>query len=176
MSKLTVERVASTEDRTLPVFAEVDELMERIRNRAYEICRERGFAPGRDLDDWLAAEREICWPSAAFEEEDDEYEIKLALAGFDPEDITVTATPMEVIVRAVHESDEEDEAPTGRSWTEFRRNSVWRRFELPGPIEVDELEVEYENGLLEIEMPKVDAAHAVPHGGRKRVIPVTTAA
>ncbi len=31
----------------------------RIRARAYEIHLERGGMPGRDLDDWLEAEREI---------------------------------------------------------------------------------------------------------------------
>jgi hypothetical protein len=29
-----------------------------IRRRAYEICLERGGQPGRELDDWLKAERE----------------------------------------------------------------------------------------------------------------------
>jgi hypothetical protein len=32
---------------------------EEIRGRAYEIYLERGEQPGRDLDDWLQAEREL---------------------------------------------------------------------------------------------------------------------
>src|SRR5260370_27309546 len=32
---------------------------EEIRRRAYEIYRERGEQPGRELDDWLQAEREL---------------------------------------------------------------------------------------------------------------------
>ena len=32
---------------------------ERIRNRAHAIYEERGAAPGRDVDDWLQAEREL---------------------------------------------------------------------------------------------------------------------
>ena len=31
---------------------------EEVRRRAYEIYFERGEQPGRDLDDWLQAERE----------------------------------------------------------------------------------------------------------------------
>lgn len=31
---------------------------EEIRMRAYEIYRERGEAPGSEMDDWLQAERE----------------------------------------------------------------------------------------------------------------------
>ena len=32
---------------------------ENTRRRAYEICLERGGQPGRELDDWLKAEREF---------------------------------------------------------------------------------------------------------------------
>jgi hypothetical protein len=31
-----------------------------IRRRAYEIYLERGEEPGRDLEDWLQAERELA--------------------------------------------------------------------------------------------------------------------
>ena len=33
---------------------------EEIKRRAYEIYLERGEAPGRDLEDWLQAERELA--------------------------------------------------------------------------------------------------------------------
>jgi hypothetical protein len=32
---------------------------DEIRQRAYEIYVRRGGAPGRDIDDWAAAEREL---------------------------------------------------------------------------------------------------------------------
>jgi hypothetical protein len=34
-------------------------LENKIRRRAYEIYLERGEQPGRDLDDWFQAEREL---------------------------------------------------------------------------------------------------------------------
>jgi hypothetical protein len=33
---------------------------EEIKHRAYEIYLERGEEPGRDLEDWLQAERELA--------------------------------------------------------------------------------------------------------------------
>jgi hypothetical protein len=33
--------------------------LERISRAAYRRAQQRNFAPGRELDDWLAAEREI---------------------------------------------------------------------------------------------------------------------
>ena len=35
---------------------------QEIRRRAYEIYLERGEEPGRDLEDWLQAERELASP------------------------------------------------------------------------------------------------------------------
>jgi hypothetical protein len=32
---------------------------QEIRNRAYEICLQRGAQPGYELEDWLQAEREL---------------------------------------------------------------------------------------------------------------------
>jgi len=31
----------------------------KIANRAYQLASARGFAPGRELEDWLQAEREV---------------------------------------------------------------------------------------------------------------------
>lgn len=36
-----------------------EELQENIRRRAYELYEQRGSEHGRDLDDWIAAEKEI---------------------------------------------------------------------------------------------------------------------
>ena len=32
---------------------------QRIAERAYQLAEQRGFTPGREMDDWLAAEREV---------------------------------------------------------------------------------------------------------------------
>ena len=38
----------------------VNPAREEIKRRAYEIYLERGEEPGRDLEDWLQAERELA--------------------------------------------------------------------------------------------------------------------
>ncbi len=35
---------------------------DRIAEKAYEIFKSRGGKPGRDLDDWLQAEKELARP------------------------------------------------------------------------------------------------------------------
>jgi hypothetical protein len=47
----------SLERREIPSFS--DDRAQRIAERAYWRAERRGFEPGRELDDWLEAEREV---------------------------------------------------------------------------------------------------------------------
>jgi hypothetical protein len=63
-SKLNRKRISeiqatSTQVETGQVSVVNSTRREEIRRRAYEIYRERGEQPGRELDDWLQAEREL---------------------------------------------------------------------------------------------------------------------
>lgn len=157
MAKLNMQKVSNVDDRNLPIFKEFDAIAEQIRHRAFDLFKIRGFNDGRDFDDWLTAEREICWPKAELVEEDDEFEIKMALAEFDPKEITVTATPREVIVKAAHsDKQKKSSKKDGKKvrWSEFRDSSVYRRIALPAEVDVDKISAEFEHGMLEIEAPK----------------------
>ncbi len=160
MSKPKIEKVPSVEDRSLPVFDEFEKITERIRKRAYEFFKEHGFGDGRDLEDWLRAEREVCWPTAEFAEDDERFTLKVALAGFDADDITVTANPQELIVKAIEETrdsgeeaEEDEEGPTVH-WSEFHHENVYRHVTLPAEVDVDEIKAELKRGLLTIVAPK----------------------
>jgi HSP20 family protein len=159
MPQLDVQKVSKTDDRSLPIFEELDRLADRIRVQAYNLFSRRGGGEGHALDDWISAEREFCWPSAELTELDGEYDVKVALAGFDPAEIAVTATPREVIVKASHEhrrSSEEKEAKV--RWSEFRSNDVYRRVPLPAAVDVEKVTATFKNGLLQIVAPVAKAA------------------
>ena len=55
----TEPRATSTQAKTGEVSVGNSARDEDIRRRAYEIYLERGSEPGRELDDWLQAEREL---------------------------------------------------------------------------------------------------------------------
>lgn len=162
MSKLSVKTVPTADDRSLSVFAEFDELAERIRERAFQIFAGRNFEEGSALEDWLAAEHQICWPAAEMIEEDKEYEIKVALAGYTPDEISVTAAPREIIVKAEHESHKKEDDDSMTLFSEFVSNSVLRRFELPSDVDAEHIKAEFKHGLLEIEAPKLVKSKAKP--------------
>jgi hypothetical protein len=52
-------QATSTQVETGEVSAGNSTRAEEVRLRAYEIYLERGEQPGRELDDWLQAEREL---------------------------------------------------------------------------------------------------------------------
>lgn len=158
MSKLNIQKVSSPEDRKLPIFEELDEVADRIRVRAYNLFANRGFSEGHELEDWFMAQREICWPAAELVEENDEYEVKIALAGFEPKDISVTATPRELIIKASRRDErKEDKDRDGAKvrWSEFHSNDVYRQIAFPSDVDVGKIKAEFEQGMLEIEAPKL---------------------
>ena len=57
---MTEIQATSTQVETGEVSVENLARDEEIRRRAYEIYLERGEQPGRELDDWLQAEREVA--------------------------------------------------------------------------------------------------------------------
>lgn len=170
MSEIKLNKVVRADDRTLPVFGEVDRLMLEISRRAHELFEARGSGHGHELDDWLEAERELCWPPAEFAEGESEFVLSVGLPGFEPQEIEATLTPREVIVHAHHGSARKGKR-RGRvapSWSELRSDDLYRRIELPDDIDVAHARAALRHGMLRIILPKL--------GTLRPVIPVARAA
>jgi HSP20 family protein len=164
MADIKVQKVEKADERALPVFRQIDELFARVQRRAFELFAGRGFEDGHDLEDWITAERELCWPATELTEQDKAYVLSVALPGFEPGQIAVTATPRELIVHAstrTERREEPDKKKEGKVlWSEFRSNDVYRRIELAEPIEVSKVSASLSNGLLTIVAEKATKAVA----------------
>jgi HSP20 family molecular chaperone IbpA len=164
MSDLNIQKVPTTEDRSLPIFAEFDRIADRIRLEAYNLFARRGSGDGGALDDWLEAERNVCWPAAKLVERDGAFVLEVALAGFEPSEISLTATPREIMIKANHErtkKSDEKKAPTLR-WSEFRSDEVYRRVELPSSVDVGKTTADFKNGLLVVVAPLAPSSKSTP--------------
>jgi HSP20 family molecular chaperone IbpA len=164
MLELDVQKVSTTEDRSLPIFAEFDRLADRIRVEAYNLFAHRGSGDGHALDDWLEAERSVCWPAAKLIERDGAFVFEVALAGFEPSEISMTATPREIMIKANHEhtkKSDQKEAATLR-WSEFRSDEVYRRVELPSAVDVGKTTATLKNGLLVVVAPLAPSSKSTP--------------
>lgn len=156
MTQVKVQKVTTAKDRELPVFGEIERMLDRVRQRAFELSAIRGFEPGRALDDWLLAEKEICWPAAELSENDKEFALSVALPGFAATEIVVTATPRELIVQARTEATRKEQAPQENiRWTEFRSNDVQRRIELDREVDPAKCTATFRDGMLRVTAPKV---------------------
>ena len=68
MNRTNLRQRRGTPDTARPNAEPVEPRMTRIARRAHELYETRGGQDGRDLDDWLQAEREI---DAEIDREDD---------------------------------------------------------------------------------------------------------
>lgn len=169
MSNITVQKVQDPTAKPLPIFQEMENLCQKIRRRAFDYFQERGSQFGHALEDWLKAEREAFgWPAAEMKDQEKQYELQVTLPGFDAKEIQVTATPSEILIHA--KAGEEKKTIEGNVvWSEFGQNDVYRRFEMPQPIDVDQVAAKLEKGILKV----VAAKGAAP---QKKTIAVAAAA
>jgi HSP20 family molecular chaperone IbpA len=161
MSHVHIHRVETVKDRTLPAFAEAEHMFQQVQQRAFELFAKRGFGNGQALEDWLSAERELCWPAAEVADNDKEYVVSVALPGFEAGEIQVTAAPRELIVHAQsrHERTHASPGTEGKlTWSTSRSNGVSRRIELRADVRAQDVKAAVEHGLLTIVAPKARIA------------------
>lgn len=162
MANLAVQKVANKGDKPLPLFGEIEKRFDAVRRRAFELFEERGRSLGHQFEDWIKAEHEVMgWPAAEFSESDSKFELSMTLPGYEPKDVEVTATPTEIIVHAKTEQETKTEDKK-RLWTEFQSNDVYRRFDLPQAIDVQNTIATLDKGMLHIKALKAKRAIELP--------------
>lgn len=150
MSTVAVQKLAEPDKTGAPVLQEIEELFDKIRQKAFEIFQTKGAADGHDVDDWLQAEREfLCCPASEFIEKDKEFQISVAVPGFDTKDLQVTAIPDAIIVKGQAQSRQEKEQEAVR-FSEMSQKQLFRRFALPETIDVNSVSARLDKGLLYI--------------------------
>lgn len=162
MSQVAVEKISEKKSLTGSIFEEMKSLSDRIRDRAFELFERRGGANGFALDDWLKAEQDFLQiPKSELIENDGQFKATLAAPGLEPKEIKVTALPDAVIVSA--SSTHKHEKSEGNvCFCEFNEQNLFRRFDLPAPINVDAVTANLEKGVLTVMAPKAAAGESSP--------------
>jgi HSP20 family molecular chaperone IbpA len=144
-------------DNNDPISAETEEIQNRIRERAYELSRERGHA-GREVDDWLTAESEIITvPPADLVEKDGAFQVRFAIPAIDLKDVRVMTSPDQLLVQAEYDHFHESDEGTVHL-RDFKAGTVFRSLRFPEPIDVDSIDVEFRDGILRVLAAKAGAA------------------
>jgi HSP20 family protein len=117
-------------------FAELERLFDRMDERF-----------GVDLDAGVAVD---------LVERDDAYVLTADLPGYDREDVDVSVAGDRLTVAAAR--DREERAADERYLRRERRHrEVSRTVSLPGEVDADDASAEYDDGVLTVTLPKVDA-------------------
>lgn len=114
------------------------------------------FGPGF-MGDVYRKSRVSRLPSANIIEEKDNYFIELAAPGFEKADFKIKLS--ENVLTVSVEKEENIENTTQR---EFSYTSFSRGFNIPETIQVEKIKAEYENGILQIALPKKEEAIVKP--------------
>jgi HSP20 family molecular chaperone IbpA len=153
------------------ISAETEAIQDRIRQRAFELSQTRP-SDAHALYDWAMAEAEvISVPPAELVEKDGKFELRFAVAGVNPEDVRVTATPDQILIKS--EYNHEHDADIGTvHLCDFKSATVFRTVSLPQPIDVKSVSVHLERGMILVSATTAGVSQARP----KRPAPARKAA
>jgi len=100
-------------------------------------------------------ERELTYkPAANVSEDENKYNIELALPGFSKEEVSIKFEEEVLTVTAGHQP-KEDVKGSKYTWNEFGFKSKYERsFQLPETVDADNISAAFENGILNISLPK----------------------
>ena len=163
MTAISIDRIQDPDAAVSAVSALTEEHLDGVRHRAFDYFQERGGAVGHDWDDWLRAERKLVWsPRAEMFENPSAIVLRVAVPGFSPKSIQVTATPRSILIYGT-EPHHHQGLDSRLHFCEFGQR-MFRRFDLPALIDPASVAATLDKGLLEIVAAIVRRPRARPRG------------
>ena len=156
-SQITITKVKENGAETAFVSERIKLVGERVRERAYELSQRRGHS-GDPFQYWLQAERELIWaPQSDLIEKNGQFQLQVAVPGFDPDQVSVTVSAKAVTVSA-ESAHTHDETDGNLHFCEFGEKTLLRKLDLPAAIDVDKVTARLDKGVLQILAEKAAAA------------------
>jgi HSP20 family protein len=117
----------------------------------------------RGIGEFVGNDTNVSQPAVNVSETDESFKVELAAPGFEKQHFALNVENGHLIVTAKREEKTEESQPDkGRFLRrEFRYESFKRSFKLPNTVNQDSISAVYENGVLNIELPKKEEAKPV---------------
>ena len=149
------------EERTLVPFEEMERLFERMFEGMWPGGLMRRFRGG--LFNWPALTETVDYrvPSVDVIDRDEELVVRAELPGIEKKDLDISLADTVLTIRA-HTEHEEKEEKGEYHRTEIRRGEFSRSMTLPVAVDDTKAKATFENGVLELVLPKVEAAQRRP--------------
>ena len=103
----------------------------------------------------------ITLPAVNVLDNDNEYVVEMAIPGMKKSDFNINVEN-DVLSISAESNIEEEETKENYTRREFGYSSFKRTFSLPKTVETDKIEAKYEDGLLNVVLPKRDEAKKKP--------------
>ncbi len=106
--------------------------------------------------DWPGTTNTSDWvPAANIKEEETKYHVELSAAGYNREDIKVSVEDDTLTITGEVKI-ENEETKENYVKREFRSGNFKRSFNLNGMVDTDKIDAKYIDGILKIDLPKVE--------------------
>lgn len=149
MAKKDIRDLTKIESTLLSPFEEIDRIFDEFMKRPFSLFR--SIVPR------LREETGIISPAVDIYEEGDELVVKAELPGLKKEDIEVKLTDDYITISGEKKKEEKVEE---KNYFRYERSygSFSRTFRLPVEVQTDKAKAKFENGVLEIRIPKTEEA------------------
>jgi HSP20 family protein len=140
-------------------FRRFEEMMNRMFEEVWGRPRSRLMLPSGERGEVVPAESRK--PFIDVVETDKEVIATAEMPGLEKSDIKINLTEdrLEISAETKHEENKEEK---GYIYRERRSGSYYRAISLPSPVDTDNSKASYENGVLEIKMPKMEIKKKKP--------------
>ncbi len=108
----------------------------------------------RLFEDTFARDGNSWTPAVDIKENDGEIRVDVELPGLKPEDVEITAENGVLTVRGERRAERKEGDETRFQVVERVYGSFMRTFQLPQGIDEDQIKAEFNNGVLELQIPK----------------------
>jgi HSP20 family protein len=142
----------------------IERINDAISRRAYELFERDGRVNGNDVRHWLEAESEFLHPVYAhLEETEGEFVVRAEVPGFTANDLEVNVEPRRVTIAGKRET--KSETKEGESvYTEECSDEIFRAIELPSEVSTTKVSATLKDGILDIQIPKIESKQSAPKG------------
>jgi len=135
------------------IWDEIQKMEERVMQRAYDIFRDNGSVAGTDLENWLAAERELMLkPAIELKERNKRFELQVAVPGMDAKDLKVEVTADGLLIKGESRTEKKEEKGAVHT-SEFRSGSIFRSIQFPRKVDATKVKADLKNGVLTVVAP-----------------------
>ncbi len=139
------------------IFDRMKDTIDAVARRAFAIFEANGRMFGRDLDNWLRAERELLHPLyLEISETEAALTVDVEVPGFTEKDIEVSVEPRRLTITGTREATEERKK--GKTvYSERASNQIFRVVGLPAEVDPASTAIKttYDAGILTITLPKL---------------------